>query len=41
MIGPLPCPFPKIAGIYRWQIVLRGPDPASFVAKSKFARLAG
>jgi primosomal protein N' (replication factor Y) (superfamily II helicase) len=31
MIGPLPCPFPKIAGIYRWQIVLRGPDPASLL----------
>jgi primosomal protein N' (replication factor Y) (superfamily II helicase) len=29
MIGPLPCPFPKISGYYRWQIILRGPDPAS------------
>lgn len=31
MIGPVPCPFPKIADIYRWQIVLRGPEPASLL----------
>lgn len=31
MIGPVPCPFPKIANIYRWQIILRGPDPASLL----------
>ncbi len=28
VIGPVPCFFAKIAGLYRWQIVLRGPDPA-------------
>ncbi|HET9587597.1 MAG TPA: primosomal protein N' [Anaerolineales bacterium] len=28
MIGPVPCFFAKIAGYYRWQIVLRGADPA-------------
>lgn len=27
MIGPVPCFFAKIGGVYRWQIVLRGPDP--------------
>jgi primosomal protein N' (replication factor Y) len=27
MIGPVPSYFAKIGGIYRWQIVLRGPDP--------------
>jgi primosomal protein N' (replication factor Y) len=27
LIGPVPCFFTKINGIYRWQIVLRGPDP--------------
>lgn len=27
MIGPVPSFFAKIGGIYRWQIVLRGPDP--------------
>jgi primosomal protein N' (replication factor Y) len=29
VIGPVPCFFAKIAGLYRWQIVLRGPDPAA------------
>ena len=29
VIGPVPCFFTKIAGLYRWQIVLRGPDPAA------------
>ncbi len=28
MIGPLPCFFHRQAGFYRWQILLRGPDPA-------------
>lgn len=27
VIGPVPCFFAKIAGLYRWQIVLRGADP--------------
>ncbi len=27
MIGPAPCFFTKLFGRYRWQIVLRGPDP--------------
>ena len=29
VIGPVPCFFTKIAGLYRWQIVLRGSDPAA------------
>jgi primosomal protein N' (replication factor Y) len=37
MIGPLPCPFPKMAGFYRWQIVLRGPDPASLLKDKPLA----
>jgi primosomal protein N' (replication factor Y) len=28
VIGPVPCFFSRISGYYRWQIVLRGPDPA-------------
>jgi primosomal protein N' (replication factor Y) len=28
IIGPAPCFFQRLAGWYRWQIVLRGPDPA-------------
>jgi primosomal protein N' (replication factor Y) len=31
MIGPAPCFFSRLGGIYRWQIVLRGPDPASLL----------
>jgi primosomal protein N' (replication factor Y) len=31
MIGPAPCFFTRIGGFYRWQIVLRGPDPASLL----------
>jgi primosomal protein N' (replication factor Y) len=34
VIGPVPCFFAKIAGLYRWQIVLRGPDP-SIVLKDR------
>ncbi len=29
LIGPVPAFFAKIGGIYRWQIILRGPDPVS------------
>ena len=29
MIGPLPCFFARLSGEYRWQIVLRGPDPSA------------
>ncbi len=31
LIGPAPCFFEKVGGIYRWQIVIRGPDPASLL----------
>jgi primosomal protein N' (replication factor Y) len=31
LIGPAPCFFARIAGQYRWQIVLSGPDPASML----------
>jgi primosomal protein N' (replication factor Y) len=31
VVGPAPCFFEKIAGEYRWQIVVRGPDPAALV----------
>jgi primosomal protein N' (replication factor Y) len=29
IIGPTPCFFEKISGEYRWQIVVRSPDPAA------------
>lgn len=31
LIGPVPCFFGRIGGFYRWQIVLRGPDPVSLL----------
>jgi primosomal protein N' (replication factor Y) len=31
LIGPVPCFFAKVNGLYRWQIILRGPDPAAFL----------
>lgn len=27
IIGPVPCFFSRVSGYYRWQIILRGPDP--------------
>lgn len=29
LIGPVPCFYARKAGIYRWQVVLRGPNPAA------------
>ena len=31
LIGPVPCFFSKVAGWYRWQVVVRGPDPTSLL----------
>ncbi len=31
IIGPAPCFFERLNGWYRWQIVVRGPDPASLI----------
>ena len=31
LVGPVPCFHAKINGQYRWQIVLRGPDPISIL----------
>jgi len=27
IIGPVPCFFARVGGIYRWQVILRGPNP--------------
>ena len=35
LIGPVPSFFSKVDGIYRWQIILRGADPAGFVRDMK------
>jgi primosomal protein N' (replication factor Y) (superfamily II helicase) len=31
LIGPVPCFYARWGGLYRWQIVLRGPDPVSLL----------
>lgn len=31
MIGPTPCFFARVGGLYRWQLVLCGPDPAGML----------
>lgn len=31
LIGPLPSYYPKLYGYWRWQIVLKGPDPQSLL----------
>ena len=31
LIGPAPCFFSRIGGDYRWQIILRGPDPTALL----------
>ena len=31
LTGPVPCFFARVAGFYRWQILLRGPDPAALL----------
>jgi primosomal protein N' (replication factor Y) (superfamily II helicase) len=36
LIGPVPCFFAKVGGWYRWQIVVRGPDPVSLLRGKPF-----
>jgi primosomal protein N' (replication factor Y) len=31
LIGPVPCFYSRLDGYYRWQIILRGPDPKSIL----------
>ena len=31
ILGPVPCFFSRVNSMYRWQIMLRGPDPASII----------
>ena len=38
MIGPVPSFFARIGGSYRWQIILRGPDPVSVLREEAVAR---
>ncbi len=31
LIGPVPCFFARLGGIYRWQVIVRGPQPETVV----------
>ena len=35
VLGPAPAYIPRVRGMYRWQILLRGRDPASLLASSR------
>jgi primosomal protein N' (replication factor Y) len=35
IIGPAPCFYTRLDGQYRWQIILRGPDPSSLLVNRK------
>jgi primosomal protein N' (replication factor Y) len=37
LIGPTPCFFARMGGMYRWQIVLNGPDPAALLRGRPFS----
>jgi primosomal protein N' (replication factor Y) (superfamily II helicase) len=38
LIGPVPSFFAKIGGYYRWQMILRGPDPVSMLLEEALVR---
>jgi len=39
VIGPAPSFFARLGGYYRWQIILRGPDPLSVLREDTVTRL--
>ena len=36
LVGPVPCFFSKLRGEYRWQIMLRGPNPVDILQGQRF-----
>jgi primosomal protein N' (replication factor Y) len=36
LIGPTPCFYSRLNGLYRWQIILRGPNPANLLREKNF-----
>ena len=38
LIGPVPCFYARLDGYYRWQVILRGPDPASMLVGDEALR---
>lgn len=33
LIGPVPCFFSRMAGMFRWQVIIRGPHPISLLSR--------
>lgn len=31
IIGPVPCFYQRVSGFYRWQVIIRGPDPLKII----------
>lgn len=38
IIGPVPCFFERVDGYYRWQVILRGPNPAAILRGRVFEK---
>ncbi|MCX7855065.1 MAG: primosomal protein N' [Anaerolineae bacterium] len=38
LIGPVPCFFARVRGYYRWQMILRHPDPPTFLRSVSIPR---
>jgi len=41
ILGPAPAPIPKLRGMHRWHLVLKGPDAAAMVREVRTALSAG
>jgi primosomal protein N' (replication factor Y) len=37
LIGPVPCYFARVNGMYRWQVILRGPNPVEILREHPLA----
>jgi len=38
VIGPAPAHPPRVRGRYRWHVIVRAPDPSTFLAEVTFPR---
>ena len=36
LLGPVPAFVPRLRGRYRWQLIIRGPDPLELFSKITF-----
>ena len=38
LIGPVPCFYQRIGGMYRWQVIIRGPKPIDLIRGKDFGK---